>query len=190
MSDELIVKDDTFFKSLDRETLKKLTPQEQAYTLMRANGSSKKEAYKSIGGKGKHVNSIVYNMEKRIKSKSIVNPKMVKLAHTAVMETLEMKPVTVTETVTDREGESKTIEKNIYPSHANRLDAAKLILSRSEPEIQKHMKLNVDVQMGRDLIDLSGYRDNDQEEVFNVPVTEVTQNDDVSKDVESDPNGS
>ena len=189
MSDELIVKDDTFFKSLDRETLKKLTPQEQAYTLMRANGSSKKEAYKSIGGKGKHVNSIVYNMEKRIKSKSIVNPKMVKLAHTAVMETLEMKPVTVTETVTDREGESKTIEKNIYPSHANRLDAAKLILSRSEPEIQKHMNLNVEVKAGRDLIDLSGYMDDEPETIIDVPVSEMSQKDNVSKDVESHPKG-
>lgn len=180
--------DDTHVKAMDKSTLEKLTPMEKVYAVMRVNGYNRNESYKLAGGKGGKDSTRPYSLEKSIRTKSVVSPKMVKLAHSAIKETLEMKPVTVIETVNTPEG-SKTVEKNVYPSHTNRLDAAKLILNRSEPEVQKHMNLNVDVKAGKDLIDLSGYMDNSEDEISAVEVTELTQNKDVPLDVKSDPKG-
>lgn len=181
MGEELRVGEDNFFKVIDKNSLVNLTPQEKAYAALKASGLEKAEIAKVLGIKKKSKDSRVSQLERSVKTKSIVNPKMVKLAHKAVEETLEMQPVTVTEVMTDKDGEQKTIEKKLYPSHSNRLDAAKMILNRSEPEVQKHLNVNVDGKDIQNLVDLSHYSEPEKEEVIEVDVTETSQNNDVSR---------
>jgi hypothetical protein len=83
----------------------------------------------------------------RFKSKlekySLTRPAMVKLAHNAIRETLQMKPVTL------QDG------KELIPSHTNRLAAAQMIADRIEPIIRVNQNMNINVDL--DPVDMSKY---------------------------------
>lgn len=144
---------------------------DKAYLTLRANGFNPKQAHELAGGKKAKSSGTPYMREKRLRTKSIVNPKLTKLAHLAVEETLRMQPVDIERVVVTKEGNQVRVQDKLYPSHSNRLTAAQLIIDRDEPAIQKHLNMNVNAGDVADLVDLKAYRD-------------VQEDDDVPKDVE------
>lgn len=148
-----------------------LSRKDQAFAVLRANGFKPQEAHELAGGKNPKDRTTPYLREKRIKTKSIVNPKLTKLAHLAVEETLRMQPVDIERVVVTKEGNQVRVQDKLYPSHSNRLTAAQLIIDRDEPAIQKHLNMSINAGDIADLIDLQAYRD-------------APEDDDVPKDVE------
>lgn len=148
-----------------------MTDREKAFTVLKANGFNSKQAYELAGGKKVHAESTPYVMDRKIKTKSLVSPKLKKLAHLAVEETLRMQPVDIERVVVTKEGNQVRVQDKLYPSHSNRLTAAQLIIDRDEPAIQKHLNMNINAGDVADLVDLQAYRD-------------APEDDDVPKDVE------
>lgn len=153
-----------------------LSEVDKAFVVLRANGFSKKKAYEIASGKTDFHPSTPNAKEKAIRSRSIVNPELVDLAHKAIQDTLTMTPQDITRTVVTKEGDTITFKDKLYPSHSNKLDAAKMIVDRDEPAVQKHMNLNVNADVGIELVDLKAYRDlpNEPEVVRDVDVCDVT----------------
>lgn len=87
----------------------------------------------------------------KIKKKTLCKPAVVKKAHKAVLDTLEMKPIKRTKKV-----KGVIVEEEILPTHTNRLQAAQLVLDRVEPVVQRHENVNVNLDFSP--IDLSQYR--------------------------------
>lgn len=149
---------------------------DKAYLVLRANGFNPKQSHELAGGKKAKSSGTPYMREKRLRTKSIVIPKLKKLAHQAVEETLRMQPVDIERIVVTKDGNQVKVNDKLYPSHSNRLTAAQLIIDRDEPAIQKHLNMNINAGDVADLIDLEPYRDvpNDDGVPKDVEIRDVT----------------
>jgi hypothetical protein len=117
-----------------------------AFALLKENGLTNTEASKAVGysqGTGRVVSS-------KINKLSLIHPKIVKLAHKAIEDTLLMKPLEIEKTSIDKEtGVSVPYTEKIYPSHAVRLQAAGDVYDRYQPKVTKveSQNLNVNLQV-------------------------------------------
>lgn len=53
-----------------------MTDREKAFAVLRANGFNSKQAYELAGGKKVYAESTPYAMDKKIRTKSLVSPKL------------------------------------------------------------------------------------------------------------------
>lgn len=115
-----------------------------AFALLKENGLTNTEASKAVGysnGTGRVVSSKVNKL-------SLVHPKMVKLAHKAIEDTLILKPLEIEKTSIDKEtGKPIPYTEKVYPSHSNRLQAAADVYDRYEPKITKVESRNSNVNL-------------------------------------------
>ena len=107
-----------------------LPPKQRGYALLRAQGLNQTEAAASVGltkGMGTY-------LERKLKPKyDLTSPKYLKLAATAIKETLALAPREDRQTVLDKEGKLVDVVERIYPSHTNRLAAAQMVYDRAQP---------------------------------------------------------
>lgn len=150
-----------------------LSTKDKAYAALRANGVGIKDAYQISSGNKEFHERTPYYHERKLRTKSIINEDLVELAHKAVKETLAMTPQAVKRTVVTGKGEVVSYEDNLYPTHGNRLEAAKMIVDRDEPTIQKHLNMNINADAGINLVDLSAYKDAD---IIDVTPSNPSQN--------------
>lgn len=138
---------------------KPLTKQQQAFRILTENGFKPAQAYQFAGFKGKDLNSSPYKVQQAIRHKILDTPAMVNLAKRAIKETIAMQPQVIEKTIVkkNRDGtvEVQKVEEKLYPTHSERLDAAREVLDRADPKVQKSMSMNVNSKV--DFIDLSQY---------------------------------
>jgi len=163
-----------------------ISKRDKAFAVLRANGFNIKDSYEIAGKKTGCSDSAPSHQEKKVRSLSIINPELIKSAHQAVKDTLEMKSQPVTRTMVTKNGEAVTYNDNLYPSHSNRLEAARMVIDRDEPTIQKQVRMNLNAEVSAELIDLKAYRDipNNDNDVMDAEYSDVTDMNVSQKDSE------
>ena len=114
----------------------------EVFTLM-DKGLCAEDATKLIKNKDKLSPNAKTKINKKYAQYSLQKPAIVKLAHNAIKDTLNM-----TEVV-DSSGNVS------IPSHTNRLAAANMVMERSQPVIKQNLNLNVNADVSP--VDLSEY---------------------------------
>ncbi len=99
---------------------------------------SPEDAAKLVKGKDKICRSTKEDLKKKHARYSLTKPKLVKLAHKAIEETLAMTEV-----------------NEVKPSYTNRLTAAQMVMDRVEPVVKVNHNLNVNANV--DPVDLTAY---------------------------------
>jgi len=96
----------------------------------------------------------VNELKKKLDKTSIVSEKAKRLAKKAVIETLEMKPIVLNSVDKSNNviGIGDTI---INPTISHRLQAASMVLDRSEPAVQRHESASVNLNLSA--ADWDGY---------------------------------
>lgn len=107
------------------------------------NGVSIEDSVKLVKGKNKIHPNTKTNIKKAYERYSLTKPKVVKLAHDALLDTINMVEVV------DSQG---NVSK---PSHTNRLTGINMVLDRAQPVVRQNMNVNVNADI--DPVDLSVY---------------------------------
>lgn len=100
----------------------------EAFKLVES-GLEPSEALKAVNYTRKISPQSVSVFKKKLKKYTLTNPTIIKLAHQAIKDCLNNKP----------------INGEIYPSHTNKLAAASMVYDRVEPTIKQTQNLNVNV---------------------------------------------
>lgn len=131
----------------------KLTPQQEAYTILRAAGKSVREAYELAGYEGKPETKAHHALERKIRPYTLVEPDLLKRGHSIAKLTLKL-----AETVLKDDGKEKlTTREEIALKKAYEIYLEQQ--KREAPVITRNINLNVGASNMHDLIDLSAYRD-------------------------------
>lgn len=129
----------------DTESLPKMNDKQLAYQMLRQSNVPPQKASKAVG----YHPSYGYHLDKKLQKYSLKTKKMVNLAHKAVKETLEMKPLEIEHERVLKTGEVVKRKEKILPSHTNRLTAAQMIYDRIEPIVRDEQlqDTNITVQL-------------------------------------------
>lgn len=131
------------------ETGGKIANKKQAaFITLRRQGLTVADASEVVG----YNLSYAYKVDKKSESFTINTPAMRKRALKAITETLDMKPVD-REIYNSKTGEIITVKER--PTITNRLQAAGMVVDRSEPIIRRNENLNVNADISP--VDLSAY---------------------------------
>jgi len=76
--------------------------------------------------------SYAYEMQRKAKDLYLKSPEMQRKAYKAIEETLDMKPQKTTEKT-----KNGFEVKDAYPTHSNRLEAARMVVDRTEPAVKQ-----------------------------------------------------
>ena len=113
----------------------KVTERQLAYRILREQGLTIKDAAKSIGYHPKYA----YRIDNHVVKSSLVNNKMVSIAHKAIKNCMKGKPW----------GEISEIKDSTA------LAAAKEVMDRSEPKINQNLNMNLNATISP--VDLTKY---------------------------------
>lgn len=119
------------------------------------------DAHKLATGIDKPHPNTIYDLKKKYDKYLLSKQSTVKLASKVFVETMKMKPVTTEEIkqCPQCKGKSKDPEQPmcdtcngqgvvatlLYPTHSNRLDAAKEVMDRIDPVVKKSMNVNANI---------------------------------------------
>lgn len=133
------------------------------------NGLTIEQAVKLAKGKDKIHPNTKTDLKKKYDRWRLTQPAVVKLAHKAVKETLQMKAIKTGSQVICPEckGRAKEeqicalcndvglVHESITPTTTNRLAAAAMVMDRADPVVRQNMNLNINATV--DPVDLSSY---------------------------------
>lgn len=155
-------------KDTEKPTLDvdKLPLKQKALAILTGNGLSTNEAGEALNYKG----NSVYDAKTKLNKNNLSNRKLGSMAFKAVKETLKMKPVLTNEFKVCYECKDKepkrfncvicngkgVLQQEMWPSHGNRLEAAKMYYDRTDPVVNVNQNLNVNVNISP--VDLDKYR--------------------------------
>lgn len=145
---EFLQDDNGTVEVLSPEKRRRLTKKQVGFLALRRSGLSVKDAAETIGYNVTHA----HVLNKKLEKHSLKTPELAKLAKKAVTETLRMEAIQRQSVL--RSGEVVTYEEK--PSVSNRLDAARLVLERTEPAIRKAETVNLNGTLAVP-VDLSRY---------------------------------
>jgi len=120
-----------------------------------SSGLNAAEAVRCVDGIEKPSARRVKRAEEMFERFSLAHPELVNAAQKVVKDAMEFKPKV-------RKG------KVITPTYAQALEAAKMVLDRADPVINRNLNVNINV----DPVDLSRYREPGQQEVSTIEVDE------------------
>jgi hypothetical protein len=106
-----------------------LPPKMLGYTLIQDAGLKKVECAQILGVSGARVTQI----DNALKKYGLKNLKMARLASNVVKNVLKGKPTEQSKVSVTKDGEVIKYTDNIYPTHANQLQAATMVYDRIEP---------------------------------------------------------
>ncbi|MCF6154482.1 MAG: hypothetical protein E3K36_04355 [Candidatus Brocadia sp.] len=151
--------------------MRKLNKKQEIYKALRESGKDVKTAFDLAGYKAKPDSSSAYQLEKRIRSRNLVDPKMLELGGEVAYLTLKI----AKKTLKDKGKQDLTAKEEIClkKSHDIYLEQQK----RETPVINRNINLNVGASNMQELVDLSAYRDlgsgeDSTEEVISAEFTE------------------
>lgn len=133
--------------------MKKLTEKAEAYAILRESGKPIQKAYKLAGYKGDTKGTAAYQLEKRVKSFSLVQPDMLKTGHSVAKTTLKI----AERVLKDKDKQKLSTKEEICLKKAHELYIEQQ--KRTAPVINRSVNINLDTDAGFDLVDLSAYRD-------------------------------
>ncbi|MDN3515454.1 MAG: hypothetical protein NG747_13785 [Candidatus Brocadia sp.] len=150
--------------------MKKLTEKAEAYAILRDAGKSVQDAYKLAGFQGDAKGTAPYQLEKRVRSFSLVRPEMLELGGEVAQLTLKIAKKVLKDK--DKQDLSKKKEICLKKAHEIYLEQQK----RETPVVNRNVNLNVDASNMHELVDLSTYRDmgsgeENPEQVISVDIT-------------------
>lgn len=155
--------------------MKKLTEKAEAYAILRAGGKPIQEAYKLAGYQGDAKGTAAYQLEKRVRSFSLVQPDMLEKGHNVAKLTLKI----AEKVLKDKDKQKLSVKEEICLKKAHELYLEQQ--KRTEPVINRNVNVNVDIGNSDNLVDLSAYR-NDTEggeencgEVINAEFTQCEE---------------
>ncbi|CAG1022430.1 hypothetical protein MTYM_01716 [Methylococcales bacterium] len=134
--------------------MKKLTKQAEAYAILREAGKSVQDAYKLAGYKGNPKGTAAYQLEKRVKSFSLVDPDMLEKGHSVAKLTLKI----AEKVLKDRDKQKLSVKEEICLKKAHELYLEQQ--KRTSPVVNRNVNVNVDIGNSDNLVDLSAYRNN------------------------------
>jgi hypothetical protein len=92
-------------------------------------GISPANALKAVNFKRKISHQAIAELKQKVNKCSLSQPNIVKLAHNAIKDCLNNRP----------------INGEIYPTHTNKLAAATMVYDRIEPVVRQNLNINIDV---------------------------------------------
>ena len=131
--------------------MKILTEKAETYTILRGAGKSVRDAYKLAGYKGDMKGSTPYQLEKRIRTYSLTDPKLMKISQDVIERILKIAKKTLKDRRNDKDIQTLCVKSSlqIIQDQQDRVDPKKNI----------NMNANVDVST-EGLIDFSMYFNN------------------------------
>ena len=131
--------------------MKILTEKAETYTILRGAGKSVRDAYKLAGYKGDMKGSTPYQLEKRIRTYSLTDPKLMKISQDVIERILKIAKKTLKDRRNDKDIQTLCVKSSlqIIQDQQDRVDPKKNI----------NMNANVDVSTDG-LIDFSMYFNN------------------------------
>jgi hypothetical protein len=147
---------------------KKLPIKQVAFGILTDNGVSVADAEKALS----YADRTGYAIANKLKKYKLKESKLISPAYKALQETLKMKPLQTNEYKTCPSCKGKENERpeaaiclickgrgvlrvEIYPNHATRIEAAKMVYERFDPAI-KH-QANINVNMDVDPVEMARY---------------------------------
>ncbi len=102
----------------------------QAFQALRANGFHQSDAAVALGYSKRNGT----NLERKLHPRDdLTSPTFVRLAAKVIKSTLKAEPIVVRHTALDKRGELVEIVDDIYPKPSDRLNAAGMVVDRSQP---------------------------------------------------------
>ncbi len=107
-----------------------IPPKYEAFHALRQLGWTQNEACKGVGYSKGNGTLISRKLNAR---DDLTSPGFVRLAAKVIKSTLKAEPITVRHTALDKKGELVEIIDDIYPKPSDRLNAAGMVVDRSQP---------------------------------------------------------
>lgn len=160
----------SFLNRKGYKSMKKLTEKAEVYAALRESGKPIRTAFQMAGFKGDVKGTAPYQLERRVRTFSLVQPDMLEKGHSVAKLTLKI----AEKVLKDKEKQKLSPKEEIClkKAHDIYLEQQK----RETPVINRNINLNVDTNNMHDLVDLSAYRDlggeDSKEQVINAEFTE------------------
>lgn len=138
--------------------MNKLTEKAEVYAALRDAGKSIRDSYKLAGYRGETKGTAPYQLEKRVRAFSLVQPDMLELGHSVARRTLKI----ANQVLKDKGKENLSNKEEICLKKAHEIYLEQQ--KRTEPVINRNMNLNINASNDNSLVDLSAYRDDGGEE--------------------------
>ena len=126
-----------------------------AIKLTADHGVPVKEAMILAGYGPRLPNSTVKGIRDKAAKYALTSPRMVRKAHRAIEDTLDMKPITYAASKPVAGIGVVDYTETIMPTVTNRLAAASMVMDRDQPTINRNVNLNINADLHP--VDLSKY---------------------------------
>lgn len=109
------------------------------------SGISPQKALQLVNNGRKVSDTSVSTFKAKLKKHSLTQPKVVKLAHKALIDCLKGETSSYTAEKVTKDGDVVTYQEVIAPTITNKVAAASLVYDRYEPAVRQNLNINVDV---------------------------------------------